>query len=210
MTPRITGLYLITDKNIPGISHEKQAERTLKGGLRLLQLREKEMSKKDLLMVALNLRDLTRRWGARLIINDHVDIALACHADGVHIGQEDLPLRYAREILGKECIIGISTHNLEEALEAESSGADYISVGPIFPTETKRGGTPLGSKFIREVKTKVSIPVVAIGGINLTNIDEVIEAGADAIAIISAILSSGDITDSVRRFIEKIERRENK
>jgi len=202
---QISGLYLITDRKISRMGHEEMVDRALKGGARIVQLREKEMSKRDLLNLALRLRDITRRWGAMLIINDHVDIVRGSDADGLHIGQEDLPVDIARDILGPDKIIGVSTHNIEEAIEAESLGADYIGFGPIFHTETKDTVSALGTGVIREVKKRVNIPVVAIGGINLDNLNEVIEAGADAVAVISAIAGSSDITDTVKRFIEKIE-----
>lgn len=201
----ISGLYLITDRKISGIDHEDMAVMALKGGVRTLQLREKEMTENELLRVALKLREETRRWGARLIINDNVHIARDSDADGVHLGQEDLPIEAARKILGSAKIIGVSTHNITEAVEAQSRGADYIGLGPIFQTETKNTQPPLGTELIREVKRKVSIPVVAIGGINLDNLLEVIEAGADAVAVLSAIARSKNITEEVKRFIEKID-----
>jgi thiamine-phosphate diphosphorylase len=205
MKSLISGLYLITDSDISGINHEEIVSLALKGGIRVVQLREKEMPKDEILKVALRLREITKRYGALLIINDYVDIAKHSDADGVHLGQEDLSIEEARRILGPDRIIGVSTHNLKEALEAQSRGSDYIGLGPIFPTETKETGPPIGTEIIRKVKENVNIPVVAIGGINLDNLFEVIESGADAVAIISAIAGSGDITETVIRFIEKIE-----
>lgn len=201
----VSGLYMITDRKISGMDHEEMAEKALRGGVKIIQLREKEISKKDLLNVALRLRDITKRWKAILIINDHLDIAKASDADGIHLGQDDLPLKIARDILGPEKIIGLSTHNIKEAIEAQSLGADYIGLGPIFPTETKNKVSPLGTDIIREVKKSVDIPIVAIGGINLDNLNDVIEAGADAVAVISAIAGRRDITETVKRFIEKID-----
>lgn len=204
MIRSISGLYLITDRKISGIDHEEIAERALKGGLRIIQLREKEMPERELLSVALRLREITRRWGTLFIINDHVDIARASDADGVHLGQDDLPVYVAREILGDKKIIGVSTHSIEEAVQAQSSKADYIGFGPIFHTETKNSSTPLGTDIIRDLKKKIYIPVVAIGGINLDNLPDVINAGADAVAVISAIARSGNIAETVKRFVEKI------
>lgn len=198
------GVYLITDRKISGIDHEEIVALALKGGARIIQLREKEMPKDEILKVALRLREITKRYGALLIINDYVDTAKDSNADGVHLGQKDLPIEDARKMLGPDRIIGISTHSLNEAVDAQSRGADYIGLGPIFPTETKETGPPIGTKIIRKVKENVNIPIVAIGGITLNNIDEVIEAGADAVAVISAIAGSGDITKMVRRFIEEI------
>lgn len=203
--PLISGLYLITDRKISGIDHEDMAAMALKGGVRTIQLREKEMTENELLRVALKLREETRRWNARLIINDNVHIARDSDADGVHLGQEDLPIEAARKILGSAKIIGVSTHNINEAVEAQSYGADYIGLGPIFQTETKNTHPPLGTELIREVKRKVGIPVVAIGGINLYNLFKVIEAGADAVAVLSAIAGSKNITEEVKKFIEKFD-----
>lgn len=200
----ISGLYLITDRRISGMGHEEMAELALRGGAKIIQLREKEMPKDEILRVALRLREKTKRLGAILIINDHVDIARDSDSDGVHIGQDDLPIEDARKIIGPDKIIGVSTHSLDEAVNAQSLGADYIGLGPIFHTETKKTAPPLGVEIIRKVKENVNIPVVAIGGISLDNIDEVMEAGADAVAVISAISGSGDITEMVTRFIEKI------
>ncbi len=205
MKSLISGLYLITDSDISGINHEEIVSLALKGGIRIVQLREKGMPKDEILKIALTLRKMTKRYGTLLIINDHVDIAKASDADGVHIGQEDLPIEASRDILGPDKIIGVSTHSVVEAIDARSRGADYIGLGPIFHTETKKAGSPLGTEIIKAVKEKVDIPVVAIGGINLNNLFEVIEAGADAVAVISAILGNGNITEAVRRFIKKIE-----
>lgn len=200
----ISGLYLITDRTISGMDHEETAVMALKGGVKILQMREKEMSRDELLKVSLRMREQTRKWGAILIINDYVDIARESDADGVHLGQENFPIEDARRMLGPDKIIGISTHNINEATDAQSRGADYIGLGPIFPTETKKTVPALGTEIIRVVKKKVIIPVVAIGGININNLSEVIEAGADAVAVISAIAGSRDITEEVKRFIEKI------
>jgi thiamine-phosphate pyrophosphorylase len=147
------------------------------------------------------LRSITRDFDAALVVNDHPDIALAAEADGVHLGQDDLPLREARKIMGKDAIIGISTHTIEQAIIAQKDGADYIGFGPIFHTTTKDAGSPQGTDRLREVKKHIDIPVVAIGGINITNIRSVIEAGADAVAVASAILI-GDIERNIKAFME--------
>ena len=131
------------------------------------------------------------------------DISLAVDADGVHLGQDDLPLKEAREILGKDKIIGISTHNMEQAVEAEQTGADYIAFGPLFLTATKDAGSPKGTKMLRTIKDRVSIPVVAIGGIDLLNLNSVFETGVDAVAVASAI-AKGDIEGNARKFMEAI------
>ena len=152
---------------------------------------------------AVKIREITREYNAVFIVNDYADIALSVDADGVHLGQDDLPLKEARRIMGKMKIIGISTHNVEQAIAAEAGGADYIGFGPVFHTTTKDAGRPKGTDMVREVKTHVHIPVVAIGGINLGNLDQVLETGADAVAVSSAILR-GDIEAHGRNFMEII------
>ncbi len=171
----------------------------LDSGVRWVQYREKEKTRREIYREALKLRDITRQSGALFIVNDHTDIASAVDADGVHLGQDDLPLREARKIMG-ERIIGISTHSLSEAVGAAGGGADYIGFGPVFPTVTKDAGAPKGVEMLREIKRQVSIPVVAIGGISLENLPEVLASGADAVAVASAILV-GDISRNVRAFM---------
>jgi thiamine-phosphate diphosphorylase len=138
------------------------------------------------------------------LVNDHTDIAIAVNADGVHLGQDDLPLKESRKIMGRKKIIGISTHTVEQAIDAEKDGADYIGFGPVFNTTTKDAGSPKGIDMLHEIKKQVHIPVVAIGGINLENIRSVLDAKADAVAVASAILS-GDIADNTKRFLDIIE-----
>jgi thiamine-phosphate pyrophosphorylase len=172
-------------------------------GVRNIQLRDKELAKRDLYHEATLLRTFTSQHGVILIINDYVDIARAVNADGVHLGQDDLPIKEARKILGKSKIIGISTHSLRQALEAERAGADYIGFGPVFATSTKNAGRPKGIKSLQNIKRHVKIPVVAIGGITLKNAQDVINSGADALAIASAILS-GDMKNNINNFFSII------
>lgn len=151
---------------------------------------------------AREMRQLTRRGGYLFIVNDRVDIALASQADGVHLGQEDLPLGVARKLIGREKIIGISTHDLSQAEEAERGGADYIGFGPIFGTTTKNTGySPRGLAMLREIRKAVKIPIVAIGGITENNVTQVWEAGADAAAMISALMGAEDVAEKVRRIL---------
>lgn len=174
----------------------------LQGGLRLLQLRAKEMASKDLLALAKEIRPLSRKAGCLFIVNDRVDIALAAEADGVHLGQEDLPLAVARKLLGGEKIIGISTHDLAQAREAEREGADYIGFGPIFGTSTKETGySPRGVAMLKEIRKAVKIPIVAIGGITESNVAQVREAGADSAAIISDLMRAEDVAGKVKRIL---------
>lgn len=168
-----------------------------------MQYRDKNASRRKVYEEAIKLGGLAGKHNAVFIVNDYSDIALAVDADGVHLGQDDLPVKEAREILGKEKIIGVSTHCIEQALEAEQAGADYIGFGPVFHTSTKDAGSPRGTDLLGEIKNKVSIPVVAIGGINLGNIHSVLETGVDAVAVASAILK-GNIEENAGRFMEII------
>ena len=173
----------------------------LNSDVKVLQLRAKVMSPREFLQLARETRALTQSYGCRFIVNDRVDIALASDADGVHLGQEDLPLHAARKLIGQK-IIGISTHDLEQAREAEHCGADYIGFGPMFGTTTKETGySTRGAHMLREVREAVSLPIVAIGGITEANVAQVWRAGADSAAIISDILGSNDIASKVKRIL---------
>lgn len=171
----------------------------IRGGADVIQLREKQMSKKARLELGERLRDVTRREAIPFIVNDDVDIALILDADGVHLGQDDIPIRAARPLM-RDKIIGVSTHSLEQAIEAISAGADYIGVGPIFETATKRDRDPLvGLELLRRIKDICPIPYVAIGGIGKDNIASVTEAGCHRAAVISDILLAPDIEDRCRQ-----------
>lgn len=180
------------------------ARRSLDAGIRWVQYRDKYESRKNIYSTALRLRELTRQFSACLIINDHADIALAVEADGVHLGQDDLPLKEARKLLPDK-IIGISTHNKEEAVEAEKGGADYIGFGPIFPTTTKDAGAPKGPDTVIGIKNAVGLPIIAIGGINAGNAASVFNAGAYGIAVSSGI-AQGNIEENVRKLLAAAER----
>lgn len=169
-------------------------EAALAGGAKIIQLREKLLDKKDLYELTLEFRKQTLNRQALLIINDHVDVALAAGADGVHLGQEDLPISAGREI-APDLILGASSHSLEEALQAEEEGADYVNIGPIFPTETKEGITHfLGPDAIREIGPRLQVPFTTMGGIHRNNIRLVLEAGARHIAMVTGITRAQDIT----------------
>src|SRR5262245_19726791 len=195
-------LYAILDpEQIKGQATETALRELLEGGVKLIQLRAKAMTPVDFLRLACTTRTLTRAYACSLIINDRVDIALACEADGVHLGQEDLPLPAARKVMGDR-IIGISTHSTEQAKEAEDAEADYIGFGPMFGTTTKATGySSRGPAMLRQVREAVKVPIVAIGGITEGNVNEVWQAGADAAAIISDLLGADDITDKVKRIL---------
>lgn len=199
-------LYAITGEVFhPGRSMLEVMEEAIRGGADIIQLRDKRSSKRDILAKAKALRELTARYGVTFIVNDHLDIALAADADGVHLGQDDLPLPEARKIMGDK-IIGISTHRIEEARQAEADGADYIGVGPVFATQTKEDVTaPVTTEYVRQVASEINIPFVAIGGIKLHNVDQVIAAGAERICVVSEIVGSHDVAGTCRKFVEKLE-----
>ena len=195
-------LYAILD---PEQTQSRAAETALfellEGGIQWLQLRAKAMPPRDFLELARAARRCTHSSSCKLIVNDRLDIALACAADGVHLGQEDLPLHAARKLM-EDRIIGISTHDVEQAKEAEAGGADYIGFGPMFGTATKETGYGArGLQMLRQVREAVSIPIVAIGGITEANVNEVWQAGADSAAIISDLLGADDISDKVKRIL---------
>lgn len=196
------GICFITDRKFCNLSIEEMVSKAIDAGIRWIQYRDKEETRKNIYYNALKLREITREKGAILIINDHVDIACAVDSDGVHLGQDDLPLSEARKIIDDR-IIGISTHSIEQAIEAQKGGADYIGFGPVFYTETKDAGLPKGVDELYKIKKFIKIPVVAIGGINLTNVKRVLETGVDGIAVASAILK-GSIDDNVKSFLNII------
>lgn len=196
-------LYLVTDKEIlEGRDFYKEIEQALKGGVKTVQLREKDTLGKEFLEKALKLRELTKKYNALFIVNDRVDIAILSKADGIHIGQDDIPLKEVKKIIPKDMIIGVSTGTLEEAIIAKNEGADYIGVGAVFKTETKKDAKNTGLEILNEIKEKVSIPIVAIGGIKEENINEV--GIVDGYAIISDILKCKDIMEKSKKLLEKI------
>ncbi|MBI5676392.1 MAG: thiamine phosphate synthase [Nitrospirae bacterium] len=193
-------MYLITDTASSGLTHIEAVRMAISAGIKIIQLREKLLSKKDIYKEALAIRTLTLRYNVTFIVNDHIDIALAVDADGVHLGQDDMPVKEARKIIGRRKIIGVSTHSLKQALDAEASGADYIGFGPIFKTATKDVGKPKGIASLKKISEQIKIPIAAIGGISHDNARKVLNNGADAIAVASGILS-GDIKENVKRFL---------
>lgn len=201
------GLYVITDRSMSrGRTHVEVAESALAAGASAIQLRDKTAALRSLSTDAVRLREITRSEGVSFIVNDYVDLALAVGADGVHLGQDDLPLPAARRVAGTELIIGKSTHTLEQAIEAEQEGADYIAIGPVFATGTKRGVPPVGTALVAEVCRRVTVPVVAIGGIKVHNISGVIAAGAAGAAVVSEVVSADDPEMVCRRLIAEMER----
>jgi thiamine-phosphate pyrophosphorylase len=184
-------VYPITDTHLSGLSHAEQVARLIEGGASLIQLRDKDAAPQEFYREAAAALQIARDRNARLIINDRVDIALALKADGVHLGQTDLPVEAARSLLGKDAIIGFSTHNLQQAKSATAMPIDYIAFGPIFQTSSKENPDPVaGLSALREVQAIIgSLPLVAIGGITAANAVAVLRAGADTLAIIAELLS---------------------
>lgn len=184
-------VYPITDVRLTGLSQAEQVTRLIQGGATLIQLREKNLSPREFFHQAQAALEVARAHHVRIIINDRVDIALALHADGVHLGQHDMPPHAAREILGDEALIGFSTHNPAQALSASALPIDYLAIGPVFPTSSKIKPDPVvGLAGVREVWEAVGpLPLVAIGGITAQNIESVLQEGANCVAVISAVLA---------------------
>lgn len=194
-------LYVITDEALShGLTHVEIARRAIAGGADVIQLRDKRMGGRELLNSAVQIRALTKKAGVLFIVNDRLDIALSCGADGVHLGQDDMPARLARPLCPPGFIIGVSAGTLEEAAQAVRDGADYIGLGPICYTGSKKDAGPVcGFDLITQVKRNVSLPVVAIGGIGPDNVQDAIAAGADGLAVISAVVSQDDIALAAKR-----------
>jgi thiamine-phosphate pyrophosphorylase len=193
-------LYTIADTlGRPELSFVEITEKLCAGGAKILQLRAKDLPSRDFLVLAQEVRKICRRSGCLLIVNDRADIALAVDADGVHVGQEDLPLKAARKVLGPNKIIGVSTHDLQQARAAEHEGADYIGFGPMYGTTTKATGyTARGLDQLREIRAMVCLPIVAIGGITTERALATLTAGADAVAMISDLVLAKNIAAKVR------------
>ena len=193
-------LYAILDpEQTKGRAPEWVLRQLLVGGAKTLQLRAKAMAPRDFWTLAVEVRAQTRAAGCPMIVNDRIDIALACDADGVHLGQDDVPLGAGKKLMGRK-IVGISTHDVDQAREAENNGADYIGFGPMFGTATKATGYGArGVEMLKQIRAAVTIPIVAIGGITEQNVQQVWQAGADSAAIISDILGAQDIADKVAR-----------
>lgn len=188
-------LYLITDRRfLKGRQLKKVVEDAILGGVTIVQVREKDVSTREFYNVAKEVKEVTDYYKVPIIINDRLDIAQAIDASGVHLGQKDMHLNIAREILGKDKIIGISVGNVKEALQAQNNGADYLGIGTIFPTGSKKDvDAIIGIDGLSKIKDSISIPSVAIGGINKTNFKDVLKTGIEGISVISAILDEDDI-----------------
>jgi thiamine-phosphate pyrophosphorylase len=199
-------LYLITDRKQTAMPLIQAVRLALEGGVRAVQVREKDLPIRELLALAQELRTLTKEFGARLFINDHVDIAVAVDADGVHLGHQSLPASAVRNLVGKTMMIGVSTHTVEEARVAEQAGADFVTFGPIFETPSKAHlGAPVGLEALKEAKRVVGIPLFGLGGIKGKNIGHVLWAGAYGIGMISAIFGAEDIRKRAKNLSEMIQ-----
>jgi thiamine-phosphate pyrophosphorylase len=197
----ILDLGYVDSSEIAGV-----AERMIDGGVDLIQLRAKARPWEDVATIATGLHEITRRRGVPLVINDHPEVARSVQAEGVHLGQDDLPIAEAREIVGPGCVIGKSTHSVDQAIRAFYEGADYIGFGPIFTTPTKPDYSPVGLEEIRTVDDAVRIPIFCIGGIKLENLPEVIAAGARRVVIVSGLLLASDIALYARSAKELLSR----
>ncbi len=192
-------LYAVTDRAWVGRqSLYQQVEAALKGGATCVQLREKEMNDQDFLAEALEIAALCKRYGVPFFINDNVEVAVKCKADGVHVGQEDMAAAQVRQQVGDHMMIGVSAHSVEEALEAVKNGADYLGVGAMFSTSTKKDVQLLSKAVLRDICAAVTVPVVAIGGISKANISQLAGSGVDGVALVSAIFAAEDIESECR------------
>ncbi len=199
-------LYLITNRKQTKLPLPEAVRLALKGGVRAIQLREKDLPIRELLVLAQELRTITSDFKARLFINDRVDVAVAVEADGVHLAHDSMPSEAARRIVGGRMLVGVSTHTLAEASAAEKEGADFITFGPIFATPSKlRYGAPAGIEALKAVKQKTAIPVFGLGGIKREDVQAVMHAGADGIAMISAIFGAEDIESKARQITTEVE-----
>lgn len=192
-------LYAVTDRAWVGKqSLYEQVESALKGGVTCVQLREKELKEEDFLEEAMEISALCKAWGVPFFINDNVEVAIKCHADGIHVGQEDMAAAQVRQRVGDDMIIGVSVHSVKEATEAVKNGADCLGVGAMFSTSTKTDVDILPKEILRDICSAVDIPVVAIGGIGKNNIFELAGTGVDGVALVSAIFSADDIESECR------------
>jgi len=196
---KISGYYFITDSGLSISGNASDVEKAVSCGVGIVQYRNKNGTTRQMIDEARVLRALCR--DVIFLVNDRVDVALASGADGVHLGQDDMPYAMARKLLGAGAVIGITVHTVEEALQAQEHKADYVGVSPVYSTSTKNdAGLPAGTGLIRRIKSNVSLPVIAIGGITHANAREVIESGADGLCAISAVVCSDDVEKSITRF----------
>jgi len=200
-------LYAVTDRSwLRGQTVIEQAEAAIRGGATCVQLREKELDEGDFLREAMEMKELCRRYGIPLFINDNVEIAIACGADGVHIGQHDAPAAEVRKRIGSGMMLGVSAQTVEQALKAQADGADCLGVGAVFSTGTKKDADDVDHKTLKAICNAVDIPVVAIGGINRNNISMLAGSGIDGVAVVSAIFAAEDIEEAARELRATVRR----
>ncbi len=196
-------LYAVTDRAWVGEKTlYEQCEAALKGGITCLQLREKELPEKEFLEEAMEISDLCKKYGVPFFVNDNVEIAVKCGADGVHVGQEDMAAGNVRRIIGDKMILGVSVQTPEQALKAQADGADYLGVGAMFSTATKKDAQNVSLQTLKEICSAVNIPVVAIGGLNKENIPLLADTGVDGVALVSAIFAADDIKKECNKLLE--------
>lgn len=195
-------LYAVTDRAWIGKQTlYEQVECALKGGVTCVQLREKELNEEEFLKEAIEIKDLCKKYNVPFIINDNVEIAIKCQADGIHVGQSDMKALDVRSLVGEDMMIGVSTQTVEQALEAEQAGADYLGVGAVFSTSTKLDAADVSHEILKNICDTVQIPVVAIGGINKKNMLELSGTGVDGVALVSAIFAADDIEKECRELM---------
>lgn len=203
---RLKGLYVIIDAETLNYKNELEvAARAISGGASVIQLRDKKRTKRELLHLAREMNELCHGAGVLFIVNDHLDVALATECDGLHIGQEDLPVSIARRELQVEKIIGVSARTVEQALEAQAEGADYIAAGSVYASPSKPSAEVIGLEQLRKIRQSITLPMVAIGGINRENIAEVMSTGVQAVAVISAVIAQKDVEQATRLLVNEIE-----
>jgi thiamine-phosphate pyrophosphorylase len=196
-------LYVITESGISkGRSNEEIVKEAIAGGAEIIQLREKDLDKNKIKNEAIRLLKICRENNVLFIVNDYVDVALEIGADGVHLGQTDMSISEARKVCRNKLIIGLSTHSVEQAIKADKEDVDYITIGPIYKTRAK--DFTVGTEIIKEVVSKVEKPVIAIGGINKNNIDEVLKQGIKSVAVISAVVSAENVKEAAKKLVQKI------
>lgn len=199
MTTQVKGYYFITDTALTKAGNTPDVVAAVAAGARVVQYRVKNLSTASMVSEAERLKRAAK--GALFLVNDRIDVALAVDADGVHLGQDDMPFAHARRILGPGKVIGVTVHTVDQACAAQAAGADYVGVTPVFATQTKLdAGVPGGLRLVRDIRAAVRIPIVAIGGITLENAPKVIAAGADAVCAISAVVTADEVEEAVRNF----------
>ena len=197
-------MYLCTDRELMSTETlEEAVEKAIKGGCTVVQLREKHCSSREFYQAAVNIREITRKYQVPLIINDRVDIALAIDADGVHVGQSDLPASVVRSIIGEDKIVGVSAAKVSEAEQAVKDGADYLGVGAMFPTDTKTDARPVTMEELRAIRSAADVPIVVIGGINQKTVHHFKDTGIDGLAVVSAVIAAEDIEQAAREMVSK-------